>query len=180
MKNGLDAQGTAIRLPTGVRNCLFSVTSRPALGPNRLPIRWMPEALSLGVKRIRAWSWLLTSIQFRVYVCVELYLFLSHTPPWPDAYLSTGENLPFTLQQSLNSINGHDCRWGVQICKERPFIHHFNIYTYIYFSVLLIFWTLPIVPYAKKHNVSETWFVSVLMLMGRMHPGCWVRYKELT
>jgi hypothetical protein len=30
---------------------LFSVRSRPALGPTQSPIRWLPGALSPGVKR---------------------------------------------------------------------------------------------------------------------------------
>jgi hypothetical protein len=30
---------------------LFTTVSRTALGPTQLPIRWVPGALSLGVKR---------------------------------------------------------------------------------------------------------------------------------
>jgi hypothetical protein len=35
----------------GVRNFLFSTSSRPALGPTQPPIQWVPQALSPGVKR---------------------------------------------------------------------------------------------------------------------------------
>jgi hypothetical protein len=37
--------------PSRVKNFLFSTSSRPALGPTQLPIQWVPEALSPGVKR---------------------------------------------------------------------------------------------------------------------------------
>jgi hypothetical protein len=30
---------------------LFTTVSRPVLGPTQLPITWLPEALTLGVKR---------------------------------------------------------------------------------------------------------------------------------
>jgi len=35
----------------GIDVCLFATASRPALGPNQLPIKWVSEALSLRVKR---------------------------------------------------------------------------------------------------------------------------------
>jgi hypothetical protein len=31
--------------------CLFTAVSRPALGPTKPPIQWIPGALSVGVKR---------------------------------------------------------------------------------------------------------------------------------
>jgi hypothetical protein len=34
-----------------VKNFLFSMSSRPALGTIQPPIEWVPRALSLGVKR---------------------------------------------------------------------------------------------------------------------------------
>jgi hypothetical protein len=37
--------------PDKVKNFLFSMSSRPALGPTQPPIQWVPRALSLGVKR---------------------------------------------------------------------------------------------------------------------------------
>jgi hypothetical protein len=35
----------------GLRIFLFTTASRPALGSTQLPIRWVPEVLSAGVKR---------------------------------------------------------------------------------------------------------------------------------
>jgi hypothetical protein len=35
-----------------IKNFLFSTSSRQALGPTQLPIQWVPETLSPGVKRL--------------------------------------------------------------------------------------------------------------------------------
>jgi hypothetical protein len=37
--------------PGRVKNFLFSKSSRPALGPTQLPIKWVPWVLPPGVKR---------------------------------------------------------------------------------------------------------------------------------
>jgi hypothetical protein len=47
----LDDRGVGVRVPVGVKNFYFSMSSRPALGPTKPPIEWVPEALSPGVKR---------------------------------------------------------------------------------------------------------------------------------
>jgi hypothetical protein len=49
---------------------------------------------------------------------------------------------------------------GMTADEECKFAKNGHLYTIL---VLLIFWTLPIVPYAKAHGVSETRSVSVLM-----------------
>jgi hypothetical protein len=48
---GLDDRGSRVRFPAGARNFLFTTASRTALEPTQFPIQWVPEALSLGVKR---------------------------------------------------------------------------------------------------------------------------------
>jgi hypothetical protein len=45
---GPDDRGAGVRVPVRVR--FFSTSSRPVLGPTQLPIRWVPGALSPGVK----------------------------------------------------------------------------------------------------------------------------------
>jgi hypothetical protein len=48
---GLDDRGSRVRFPAGLGIFLFTTASRTALGPIKPPIRWVPGALSLGVKR---------------------------------------------------------------------------------------------------------------------------------
>jgi hypothetical protein len=37
--------------PSRIKNFLFSLSSRPAMGPTQSPIRWVPGILSPGIKR---------------------------------------------------------------------------------------------------------------------------------
>jgi hypothetical protein len=46
---GLKDRGVGVRVPVGAR--IFSASSRPALGPTRPRIQWVPGALTPGVKR---------------------------------------------------------------------------------------------------------------------------------
>jgi hypothetical protein len=48
---GLDNRMIGVIFPAGLRIFLFDIMSRPALGPAQPPIQWVPETLSLGVKR---------------------------------------------------------------------------------------------------------------------------------
>jgi hypothetical protein len=48
---GLDSQGFRVPSPGRGKNFLFSTSSRPAQGQTQPPIRRVPEALYLGVKR---------------------------------------------------------------------------------------------------------------------------------
>jgi hypothetical protein len=47
----LDDRGVGIKSPGGVKNFLYSTSSRPALGSTQLPMQWVPGAFSSGVKR---------------------------------------------------------------------------------------------------------------------------------
>jgi hypothetical protein len=49
--SGLQLGWSGVRVPAGAGNFLFTTTCRPALGPTQLHIKWVTEALSLGVKR---------------------------------------------------------------------------------------------------------------------------------
>jgi hypothetical protein len=44
---GLD-DWEVVRVPVGVKNYYFSMSSRPALGSTQLPIQWVPGGLSRG------------------------------------------------------------------------------------------------------------------------------------
>jgi hypothetical protein len=46
---GMDDRGVGVGVPVGSR--IFSMSSRPALGPTRPPIQWVPGTLSPGIKR---------------------------------------------------------------------------------------------------------------------------------
>jgi hypothetical protein len=48
---GLEDRGSRVRFPAGAGNFFFTNESRTALGPTQPPIKWVPGALSLGLKR---------------------------------------------------------------------------------------------------------------------------------
>jgi hypothetical protein len=48
---GLDDRGSRVRFPAGAGNFFFTIVSSMALGSTHPPIQWVPEALSLRVKR---------------------------------------------------------------------------------------------------------------------------------
>jgi hypothetical protein len=48
---GLDDARSRSSSPDRVKNFLFAMSSRPALGPTQPPIQWVPGDLSTGVKR---------------------------------------------------------------------------------------------------------------------------------
>jgi hypothetical protein len=49
LRYGLDDRGLEYRKGLGI--FLFTTMSRPAVGPTQPPVRWVPQALSPGVKR---------------------------------------------------------------------------------------------------------------------------------
>jgi hypothetical protein len=44
----LDDQGGGSSSPGRIKNCHFSISSRPSLGSTQPPIKWVPGALSWG------------------------------------------------------------------------------------------------------------------------------------
>jgi hypothetical protein len=80
---GLEDRGFESRQGLGV--FLFTVASRPALGPTQPPIRWVPGALSLGVKWSGRESDHSPPSSAEVKECVELYLPSSDTSSWRGA-----------------------------------------------------------------------------------------------
>jgi hypothetical protein len=71
----------------GLGNFLFTTASRMALGPTQPPIQWVPEALSLGVKRPGREADHSPPSSAEVKECVELYLHSPNTPSWHGAQL---------------------------------------------------------------------------------------------
>jgi hypothetical protein len=48
---GMDDREVGVRVPVGVKDFLFSTSSRPVLGPTQPSVQWVPGSLSPGVKR---------------------------------------------------------------------------------------------------------------------------------
>jgi hypothetical protein len=77
---------------------LFTTVSRMALGPTQTPIKWVPDAISLGVKRLGNEADHSPPSIAEVKECMELYLHSPIMPSWHGAQLkSTGTTLPFTF-----------------------------------------------------------------------------------
>jgi hypothetical protein len=62
---GLDYQGS---IPGKGKSFLFSIFSGSALGPTQLPIRWIPGALSLGLKLVTLFHLLPRSRMMELYL----------------------------------------------------------------------------------------------------------------
>jgi hypothetical protein len=90
---------------------LFTTASRTALGPTQLPIKWVPGALSLGVKWPGREADHSPPYGAEVKECVELYLHSPNTPTWRGAQLKHRDNFTLTLPQepvigaSLSQLN---------------------------------------------------------------------------
>jgi hypothetical protein len=66
---------------------LFTIASRPALGPTQPPIQWVLGALSPGVKQPGLQAHHLPPSSSEAKECVELYLHSSNMSSWRGAQL---------------------------------------------------------------------------------------------
>jgi hypothetical protein len=73
-----------------VKNFVFSASSRSAVGPTQPPIKWVPGALSLGVKRPgrEADHSAPTSAEVKK----TIYTFTPSRPSWPTAVAARSES----------------------------------------------------------------------------------------
>jgi hypothetical protein len=79
---GLDDRDSRVRFPAGAGNFSLHHASIMALEPTQPPIQWIPEALSLGVKRPGRKADHSSPSGAKVKECVELYLHSPNTPSW--------------------------------------------------------------------------------------------------
>jgi hypothetical protein len=82
---GLDDRVSRVRFPAGLGIFLFNTSSTTALGPTQPPIKWVPGALSLGVKRLGREADHSPSSSAEVQECVDLYLHSPNTASWRGA-----------------------------------------------------------------------------------------------
>jgi hypothetical protein len=76
---------------------LFTTASTTSLGPTQPPIQWVPEALSLGVKRLGHEADHSPPSSAEVKEWAELYLQSPNTPSWRGAQLTHRDNFTFYL-----------------------------------------------------------------------------------
>jgi hypothetical protein len=137
---GLRAGWSGFRVPVGARHFFFTTASRPALGPTQPHVQWVPEALSLEVKRPgrgadyspkssaeikNAWSYTSTPQYTSMAWCLVKTKI-------------TGAHLPFTLQWSrvLEKLTVS------QLLKKLPTFYRIR-------NLIIVF--------AKSHHWSLSW-----------------------
>jgi hypothetical protein len=82
----------------------LTTASRTALGPTQPPIRWVPGALSLGVKQSGREVDHSPSSSAEVEECMELYLHSPNTPSWCGAQFKKGTGTTLPLPVSFVSV----------------------------------------------------------------------------
>jgi hypothetical protein len=92
---GLDDRGSRVRFPALAGN--FSLHHRAQNGPGatQLPVQWVPDVLSLGIKRLGRDAEHSPPSNAEVKEWVELYLYSSNTPSWRGAQLKHRDNFTF-------------------------------------------------------------------------------------
>jgi hypothetical protein len=87
---------------------LFTTVSRLALGPTQPPIQWVPEVLSLGVKRPGSEADHSPPFSAEAKECVDLYLYSPNTPSWRGAqFKKHKDNFTFTFIVTKKSFDVH-------------------------------------------------------------------------
>jgi hypothetical protein len=116
--------------------------SRPALGPTKPPIRWVPGALSLGTKRPGREADHSPPSSAEVKECVELYFHSLHTSSWRGAplkyrdkflsifknvYMTQSKTVPryvtdqcFFSGRTLHDVKNSNCLYYSKIWSESP------------------------------------------------------------
>jgi hypothetical protein len=94
---GMDDRGSRYDYRWGLGIFLFTTASRTALEPTQPPIRWMPGALSLGVKWPGREADHSPPSSAEVKELVELYLHSLNTPSWRGAQLNHRDNFNLTF-----------------------------------------------------------------------------------
>jgi hypothetical protein len=79
----------------GLKIFLFTITSRPALGPTQPPIQWVQGALFLEVKQPGHEADHSLPSSAKLEECVELYLHSPNMSSWHGTWLKHRDN--FTL-----------------------------------------------------------------------------------
>jgi hypothetical protein len=87
---GLEDRGSRVRFPARAGNFSLHHRVQNGSGATQPPIPWIPEALSLGIKRPGREAYHSPQSSAEVKECVELYIHSPDTPSWRGAYLSAG------------------------------------------------------------------------------------------
>jgi hypothetical protein len=111
---GLNDQGFESR--QGLEIFLLTTTYIPALGPTQPPIKWVPGALSLGVKRPGHEAEHSPPSSAEVKESVELYLHSHSTPSWRGAQLNTG-NACYILEHTFSKWELDDLGHNVNFLR---------------------------------------------------------------
>jgi hypothetical protein len=100
-------------VPLSIRHIWHHVQT--SSGAHQLPVQWVLEALSLGVKQPDHEADHSPPSSAKVRECMELYLHCPNTSSWCGAYVKHRNNLTFTLQMALN------VGLAVHRSNEKPF-----------------------------------------------------------
>jgi hypothetical protein len=111
---GLDDRGFESRRVLGI--FLFTTASRPALGSTQSPIQWIPEAISLGLKRPgREAGHSPQSSAEVINVCGAI----SPLPPYAFVAwcsVKAQRKLYLYMRQSVHIINVYNLVWSIFQC----------------------------------------------------------------